>query len=81
MQTPFFRKKDAALAIKDRFKAAQLLPKQLFAGWQFTKNFNQSSRSFHIRPPKQLEQLIELAVPGRTAVAGCAQRANAEVRR
>ena len=38
-------KKDASLAIKARFKAAQLLLKQLLAGWQFAKNSNHFSKS------------------------------------
>jgi hypothetical protein len=62
--------------MKARFKGAQLLPKQLFAGWQFAENFNQSSKSFHVRPPQQLERFVELGGPGHTA-GSMAKRAHA----
>jgi hypothetical protein len=42
--------------MKARFKAAQLLPKQLLAGWKIAEDFNQSSRSFDVQPRQQFEQ-------------------------
>jgi hypothetical protein len=45
MRASFFWKKDASLAINAKFKTAQLLPEQLFAGCQFAESFNQSSKT------------------------------------
>ena len=39
-----FMKKDASLAMKYRFRAAQLSLKRLFVSWQFADNFNQSPK-------------------------------------
>jgi hypothetical protein len=41
-------KKDASFAVTAGFKASQLLPKRLFAGWLFAENFNQSGKSFDL---------------------------------
>lgn len=37
--------------MKARFKAARLLPGQLFAGWRIAENFSQSSNRLYGRPP------------------------------
>jgi hypothetical protein len=44
-EPPLIEKEGARLAIKVRFKAAQLLPEQLVEGFEFVTNFNESPRS------------------------------------
>lgn len=54
--------------MKARFKAAQLLPKQLLTGWPFAEDFNQSSVSIDVRPE---------GVPSKCRVASWAQASGA----
>jgi len=58
-----FCNKRASLAFKAGFKAARLLPEQLFAGWQFAKTFNRSSERLVSSHPRRLETLPRIGGP------------------
>src|SRR5260370_6136651 len=66
-----FCKQDAALTIKARFKATRLLPKQLFAGWQFAKYFNQSPGSFGVRPSRRRAAHPPCRQPAKPSLPPC----------